>query len=74
MPNIDQTHKKVHQKVVIFLDQINETHIVNLLDLSVDADILKKTYNFLIFFMKYHIHSMSNIKGLNQIENIYNEL
>ena len=63
----------INQKGAFFLYQINETHIDELLTIDIDSDTLKKTYNFLIFFMKHHINSMSNIKGLEQIEKIYNE-
>ena len=73
MPNIDEAKNEINQKGAFFLDQINETHIDELLTIEIDSDTLKKTYNFLIFFMKYHINSMGNIKGLEQIEKIYNE-
>ena len=73
MPNIDEAKNDINQKGAFFLDQINGTHIDELLTIEIDSDTLKKTYNFLIFFMKYHINSMSNIKGLEQIEKIYNE-
>ena len=73
MPNIDEVKNDINQKGAFFLDQINETHIDELLTIEIDSDTLKKTYNFLIFFMKHHINSMSNIKGLEQIEKIYNE-
>tara|TARA_B100000953_G_scaffold298983_1_gene297396 strand:- start:493 stop:1161 length:669 start_codon:yes stop_codon:yes gene_type:complete len=73
MPNIDEVKNDINQKGAFFLDQINETHIDELLTIEIDSDTLKKTYNFLIFFMKYHINSMGNIKGLEQIEKIYNE-
>jgi DNA repair protein RecO (recombination protein O) len=73
MPNIDKVKNGINQKGVFFLNQINETHIDELLNIKIDSDTLKKTYNFLIFFMKHHIHSMNNIKGLKQIENFYNE-
>lgn len=73
MPNIDEAKNDINQKGAFFLDQINETHIDELLTIEIDSDTLKKTYNFLIFFMKYHINSMGNIKGLEQIEKIYNE-
>jgi len=73
MPNIDEAKNDINQKGAFFLDQINETHIDELLNIEIDSDTLKKTYNFLIFFMKYHINSMGNIKGLEQIEKIYNE-
>ena len=73
MPNINKVKNEINQKGAIFLNQINETHIDELLNIKIDSDTLKKTHNFLIFFMKHHIHSMSNIKGLKQIEKFYNE-
>ena len=58
---------------MLFLNTINTTNIDHILDIIIDSDSLKKTYNFLIFFMKHHIHSMHNIKGLAEIEKIYDE-
>ena len=66
--------KKLAEKLrELFLDQINETHIDKLLNIDINSNLLKKTYNFLIFFMRHHIHSMGNIKGLDQLEKIYND-
>jgi len=73
MPTINEVKNAIADNGSLFLDQINETHIDELLNINIDSTLLKKTYNFLIFFMRHHIHSMSNIKGLDQIEKIYNE-
>ena len=73
MPDMDEIKIRINNEGTIFLNQINETHIDELLNIEIDNEILKKTYNFLIFFMKHHIHSMTNIKGLDQIEKIYND-
>ena len=72
MPNINEIKNAINENGALFLDQINETHIDQLLDIDTTPNLLKKTYNFLIFFMRHHIHSMGNIKGLNQLEKIYN--
>ena len=73
MPDMDEIKIRINNEGAIFLNQINETHIDELSNIEIDNEILKKTYNFLIFFMKHHIHSMNNIKGLDQIEKIYND-
>ena len=73
MPHINEIKNTINENGVLFLEQINETHIDQLLDIDINSNTLKKTYNFLIFFMRHHIHSMSNIKGLDQIEKIYND-
>ena len=73
MPTVNEVKNAIADDGALFLDQINETHIDKLLDIDINSNLLKKTYNFLIFFMKCHIHSMSNMKGLEQIEKIYND-
>ena len=73
MPDSNEIKNRIKDKGVLFLEQINETHIDELLNIDVNAALLKQTYHFLIFFMKHHIHSMGNIKGLDQLEKIYNE-
>ena len=73
MPDMDEIKIRINNEGAIFLNQINETHIDELLNIEINNEILKKTYNFLIFFMKHHIHSMNNIRGLDQIEKIYND-
>ena len=70
MPKIDRFDDN---KELFFLNHINTTNIDEITDVTIDSDNLRKSYNFLIFFMKEHIHSMHNIKGLDQIEKIYNE-
>lgn len=74
MPDMNENKNTINTNGVLFLKQINETHIDKLLNINIDSNTLKKTYNFLIFFMRHHIHSMANIKGLNQIEKIYNDI
>ena len=73
MPDMDEIKIRINNEGTIFLNQINETHIDELLNIEINNEILKKTYNFLIFFMKHHVYSMNNIKGLDQIEKIYND-
>ena len=73
MPDSNEIKNRIKDKGVLFLEQINETHIDELLHIDVNANLLKQTYHFLIFFMNHHIHSMGNIKGLGQLEKIYNE-
>ena len=73
MPDIKKIKNDMDDKLLLFLNQINTTNIDNISDIDIDFDHLKKTYNFLIFFMKHHIHSMNNIKGLGEMEKIYNE-
>ena len=73
MPDIKKIKNDMDDKTLLFLNQINSTNIDNISDINIDFDHLKKAYNFLIFFMKSHIHSMNNIKGLGEIEKIYNE-
>ena len=73
MPTVNEVKNAIADDGALFLDQINETHIDKLLDIDINSNLLKKTYNFLIFFMRCHIHSMSNMKGLEQIEKIYND-
>lgn len=73
MPEIDTKKNDIDKKVLLLLNTINTTNIDHISDIKSNSDILKKTYNFLIFFMQYHIHSMHNIKGLVELEKIYNE-
>lgn len=73
MPDINNSKDNLNKKDVLFLKKINETHIADLLNIKIDFDTLKKTYNFLIHFMKYHIPNANHIKGLKQMEKIYNE-
>ena len=70
MPDSNEIKNRIKDKGGLFLEQINETHIDELLNNDVDADLLKQTYQFLIFFMKHHIHSMGNIQGLDQLEKL----
>ena len=73
MPEIDTKKNDIDKEVLLFLNTINTTNIDHISDITIDSDSLKKTYNFLIFFMRHHIHSMHNIKGLTEIEKIYDE-
>ena len=55
-----------------FLNNINKTHINDIFDINVTNDILLESYYFIIHFMKIHINYMTNLKGLDKIEKIYN--
>ena len=55
-----------------FLNDINKTHINDIFDIKVIDENLLECYYFIIHFMKIHINYMTNLKGLEKIEDIYN--
>ena len=71
MPTI-KNNSELSESSKIFLNNINKTHINDIFDINVMDDNLLESYYFIIHFMKTHINYMSNLKGLEKIENIYN--
>lgn len=71
MPTI-KNNSELSESSKNFLNDINQTHINNIFDINIMDDNLLESYYFIIHFMKIHINYMSNLKGLEKIENIYN--
>tara|TARA_B100000614_G_scaffold82994_1_gene74464 strand:+ start:13217 stop:13885 length:669 start_codon:yes stop_codon:yes gene_type:complete len=71
MPNDKEINISLNSESVVFLEQINKTYIDDIFKIKVSSNCLSECYNFLIHFMKYHIHYMRNIKGLSSIKRIY---
>ncbi len=71
MPTI-KNNSELSDSSKIFLNNINKTHINDIFDINVTNDILLESYYFIIHFMKIHINYMTNLKGLDKIEKIYN--
>ena len=71
MPNNKEINVSLNSESVVFLEQINKTYIDDIFKIKVSSNCLSECYNFLIHFMKYHIHHMRNIKGLSSIKRIY---
>ncbi len=71
MPTI-KNNSELSDSSKFFLNNINKTHINDIFDINVTNDILLESYYFIIHFMKIHINYMTNLKGLDKIEKIYN--
>ncbi len=71
MPTI-KNNSELSDSSKIFLNNINKTHINDIFDIKVVDENLLECYYFIIHFMKIHINYMTNLKGLEKIEDIYN--
>ena len=71
MPTI-KNNSELSESSKIFLNDINKTHINDIFDIKVVDENLLECYYFIIHFMKIHINYMTNLKGLEKIEDIYN--
>lgn len=71
MPTI-KNNSELSESCNFFLNTINKTHINDIFDVHVMNDNLLESYYFIIHFMKIHINYMTNLKGLEKIEKIYN--
>ena len=71
MPTI-KNNSELSDSSKFFLNDINKTHINDIFNINVMDDNLLESYYFIIHFMKIHINYMTNLKGLEKIEKIYN--
>ena len=71
MPTL-KNNLELSESSKFFLNDINKTHINDIFDIKVIDENLLECYYFIIHFMKIHINYMTNLKGLEKIEDIYN--
>lgn len=71
MPTL-KNNLELSESSKFFLNDINKTHINDIFDIKVVDENLLECYYFIIHFMKIHINYMTNLKGLEKIEDIYN--